>query len=591
MEGRKTMRLLLRFAAALALCAALLWAPTAAVLAQDGDQPVAEEAPARQVDRSSPRAVFDSFFRGYNDATKREGGPERMRDALSCLDLSFVAEQRRQAEGRGLANALKDVLDFHGFVELHSLPDEREAEELVDWALFTAQGPVRVVRTDDGWIFDQATLQRLDEMLQGFMASGAVKYQRFSLRTHVPPSLSGRFLLYEYWQWLGLACLFLIAWIIQRGLIGITGTGVSVINRRRQFLKDGSSAVAACRPVGLLGAAAVIVMGAPLLELPRRPIALEEWLVVAGQFLACIGAVMIAYRLVDVISARMAQRAAKSESRLDDQLVPLVQRVLKLVIAVGGALFVLDNMNVSITSLLAGFGLVSLGVGLAAKDTIANFFGSITVFVDQPFQVGDWVVVGNIEGTVEDVGFRSTRVRTFYNSLVSLPNAKLVDTAVDNMGRRHFRRMKVTLGVQYDTSPDAIEAFTEGMRQIVLANPWMRHDVYEIHLNNFGPSSLDILVYVFFKVPNWSEELRQRQNFMLQVIRLANELGVEFAFPTQTLHHASTPEHPFQAGAGRSIDDLDEVLTSFGEGGARSLGGRGGPLMQRREAPPEEPGA
>jgi MscS family membrane protein len=172
---------------------------------------------------------------------------------------------------------------------------------------------------------------------------------------------------------------------------------------------------------------------------------------------------------------------------------------------------------------------------LAAKDMIGNLFGSVTVVMDRPFHIGDWVVIGDVEGTVENVGFRSTRIRTFYNSLVSLPNAQLTTTKIDNMGARQYRRMSTLLSLTYDTPPERIEAFCAGIRQLVELHPYMRKDYYHVYLNQFAAASLDILVYVFWKTPDWGKELQERQRFLLDILRLAKELQVEFAFPTQTL--------------------------------------------------------
>jgi MscS family membrane protein len=158
------------------------------------------------------------------------------------------------------------------------------------------------------------------------------------------------------------------------------------------------------------------------------------------------------------------------------------------------------------------------------------------VLVDRPFEVGDWIVVKTPKGIVEELGFRSTRVRTFYNSLVTLPNATLVRAVVDNYGKRKYRRTKTHIGVQYDTTPDQMLAFREGIMELVRTHPYTRKDYYQVWFHQFGASSLDLLIYVFFEVPDWSTELRERERLFLDIMRLADRLGVQFAFPTQTLH-------------------------------------------------------
>ena len=152
-------------------------------------------------------------------------------------------------------------------------------------------------------------------------------------------------------------------------------------------------------------------------------------------------------------------KAQQTHNKFDDLLIPMVGKSLKVFVAVVGTIFTADNLNINVTNLLAGLGLGGLAFALAAKDLVGNFFGSLTILLDRPFHIGDWIIIGDVEGTVEQVGFRSTRVRTFYNSVITLPNALLTTTKVDNMGARRYRRMKTMLGITYDTSPEKIDEF------------------------------------------------------------------------------------------------------------------------------------
>ncbi len=275
-------------------------------------------------------------------------------------------------------------------------------------------------------------------------------------------------------------------------------------------------------------------MGGPyILGLPPTALAI---LLLAVKFFAIAAIVWSAYRAVDVGAAILESYAAGTATKYDDLLIPLLRSSAKVFIAAFGVIFLADNLNINITGLLAGLGLGGLAFALAAQDTVKNFFGSITVLVDRPFQVGDWVVIGDIEGTVEEVGFRSTRIRTFYNSLVTLPNANLISADVDNYGARRYRRWKANLGVAYDTPPEKIDVLCEGIRELVRRHPYTRKDYFHVYLNQFGASSLDILLYIFWETPDWSTELRERHRLAVDILRLAQHLGVEFAFPTQTLY-------------------------------------------------------
>jgi MscS family membrane protein len=245
---------------------------------------------------------------------------------------------------------------------------------------------------------------------------------------------------------------------------------------------------------------------------------------------------------VDLAASYFEVLAERTESKFDDLLVPMIRRALKIIVIAFGLLFIADNLNIDITSLLAGLGIGGIAFALAAKDTVENVFGSLTVMFDKPFEIGDWIKINDLEGTVEEVGFRSTRIRTFYNSQISIPNSRLVSTAVDNLGRRRYRRLSTTLGIQYDTPPEKIDAFCEGVRELIRRHPYTRKDFYMVYFNEFADFSLNILLYVFHETPDWATELRERHRLLRDIVRLAKRIGVEFAFPTQTLHVSSLPQ-------------------------------------------------
>ena len=277
-----------------------------------------------------------------------------------------------------------------------------------------------------------------------------------------------------------------------------------------------------------------------------------------------VSMVWAAFRVTDLIGDWLSAKASKTETKFDDLLIPMIKRTAKIFLAAIGLIYIANAFQIEIMPLLTGLGIGGLAVAFAAKDTIENLFGSIAVILDRPFEIGDWVVVNDTEGTVEDLGFRSTRIRTFYNSLVTVPNATLVRATVDNYGRRKYRRFTTKLNVTYDTHPDKIEAFCAGIREIVKLHPYTRKDYYHVWLNGFGAHSLDVLVYIFFECPDWSIELREKHRFMLDVVRLADRLGVEFAFPTQTLHVAQldpTAQHTPEA-----VPDTDSERRSVIEG-------------------------
>lgn len=193
---------------------------------------------------------------------------------------------------------------------------------------------------------------------------------------------------------------------------------------------------------------------------------------------------------------------------------PLITRTLKIFVTVVGLSFVADNLNIDVTGLIAG-------LALAAKDMVRNLFGSITVLMGRTCTVGEWIRVGDQEGAVAAFGFRSTRIRTSYNPGVTVPNSQFITANVDNAGERRFRRLSTKFAIACETPPDRIEAFCEGIAEIVRRHPYVREDYYPVHPNGLGGSALEILVSVLWETPDWGTKLRQRHRFLLDRLRLA----------------------------------------------------------------------
>ncbi|MGR8921341.1 MAG: mechanosensitive ion channel family protein [Gammaproteobacteria bacterium] len=489
---------------------------------------------------ASPRATMESFLEAMQAV--RDGDAGAMSAAIATLDLDAVSPLVRDEKGAELAWMLTEV------VKLTREPDTARFSTRASGEPFVFQtydaGRLSIEFEDGvGWRFSAETVAALPAILDELIAAQKAEGTDVAtlvdlplgvrLRASVPPRLREVGLILEHWQWLGILVIILAGMVVDK----IVAWLLRMFARSwRQRFAEGSFRDVddtILRPLGLMAMAIVWWTGLNLLGLPASALVV---LLVTVKFLACLSAVWGAYRLVDLLSAFLLNKAHMTESKLDDALVPLVTRTMKVFVTVMGVIFIADNLDVDVTSLLAGLGLGGLAFALAAKDVAGNLFGSITVLLDQTFHVGDWVVIGDVEGTVERIGFRSTRIRTFYNSLVSVPNSTLITANVDNMGKREYRRLSCKYGIAYDTPPDRIDAFCEGLRELVRQHPYMRKDNFHVYLNGLGDSSLEILVYVFWRTPDWGTELRERHRFLLDSLRLAERLGVEFAFPTQTIY-------------------------------------------------------
>ncbi len=498
----------------------------------------------------SPRATMGTFLSAMNDI--KRGSPERIEDALSTLDLSGINPLVRQEQGTDLAWMLIEIMDRTQIIDLQKIPDKRDGSAYLFHQY--ESGEIRITRRESGhWLFDPATLNRLPAIMDEVASSKRVEGKEaeagrvpwhIRFRQQIPNSLKTTAFLLPNWQWLGLLVTILLGVAADKLVSFFLRSGVRRWRQRTRHGEFKEISENILRPLGLMAMALIWWSGITLMGLSEHVMLV---LLLAVKFLASISGVWAAYRLVDLVSAYLYKHAQESRNKLDDALVPLIPRTLKIFVTVIGFVFIADNLNVDISSLLAGLGLGGLAFALAAKDMVQNLFGSITVLMDQTFSVGDWVIVDGVEGSVERIGFRSTRIRTFYNSLVTVPNSKFITATVDNMGERRYRRLSCKLSITYNTPPDRIEALCEGIRELVRQHPYMRKDYYQVYLNEFAASSLEVLLYVFWETPEWSTELRERHRFLLDILRLAQRLGVEFAFPTQTLYMKQEPEtsgHP-----------------------------------------------
>ena len=370
----------------------------------------------------------------------------------------------------------------------------------------------------------------------------------------------------EVQQYIGLGVLAVVATAVHFALLRV----IAIVVRRRYAGDDltfweGERRLLN-RGILLLVIGITAVVGFPTLDFDPD---VESIVNQATSLVAAVAVILLAYRVIEIGVDVLARHASETETKLDDSLVPLLRTSMRLFVTAVGILFVLQNLDVDVSSLVAGLGLGGLAIALAAQDTVRNVLGGATIFADKPFEVGDWVIVDGVEGTVETVGFRSTRVRTFYNSLVSVPNGNLMNAGIDNMGQRRWRRYKTTLGIGYHTTPDQMQAFVEGIRAIIRASPGMRQDYFMVEFHGFGATSLDVLVYCFMDAADWNEELRTRHVLNLDIMRLAESLQVDFAFPTQTVHIAEMPGQPQQLPRVPDRAQLRKVVNSFGpEGGS-----------------------
>ena len=257
-----------------------------------------------------------------------------------------------------------------------------------------------------------------------------------------------------------------------------------------------------------------------------------------------------------------------THSRLDDQLVPILNNFFTGLVIVIGVFKLLNLFGVDTTTLIAGATIGGLAFALASQDTVKNLIGTIMIFLDKPFHIDDWIEAGEVVGTVERVGFRSTRVRAADTSVYQIPNSKLSEIVINNKGLRLYRRYNTNLGLRYDTPPELIEAFVNGVRKIVIEHPETRSDSYNVEFTGFGDSALLIMVNVYFKSLAWGVEQSSKHRLHIAIIKLASELGVEFAFPSTTVTIEQFPDKSnlspkYNTDKARLESSISKVISEF----------------------------
>ncbi|WP_258104415.1 mechanosensitive ion channel family protein [Marinoscillum sp. MHG1-6] len=475
--------------------------------------------------------------------------------------LPFNLKNRTEKEAITAAIKLKQILDGEGiYIDVHDTPKDEDYVDSLSkknrYVLTSEHPEIYLVKEGENWYYSERSIVFIDILHKKVFRFGTDRLVRLL------PKLGTRKVLgLHMYQYIGILILAFLSTVIHKVFTFIVEKiFIQLIHQAGYERLAGRYLLPAARPASMFLVFGLLVIFAPVLQLPPD---ISHYVMIVLKALIPLFGTMVFYRMVDVLALYLERLAQKTKSTLDDQLVPLMRKTLKTFIVIIGTLFVLSNLNIDIIPLLTGLSIGGLAFALAAQDTIKNFFGSLMIFIDKPFQIGDWITSGDIDGTVEEVGFRSSRIRTFRNSLMYVPNGKMADSVIDNHGLRQYRRFYTQITVTYDTPPELIETFVEGLRKIVETHPNTRKDYYNIYFNDMASFSLNIMFYIFFEVPDWPGELKARHEVLLEIVRLAEKLGVNFAFPTQTLHMENFPGQPSMSPSYVGKDEMKLKLDEY----------------------------
>jgi MscS family membrane protein len=297
------------------------------------------------------------------------------------------------------------------------------------------------------------------------------------------------------------------------------------------------------KPIGLCVMLSIIYLGSSYVQYPPQWNLVNEdeigikMLINKGFSLIFIYSIFwILLKMIDFVGLILLKKAELTANKMDDQLIPFIIEIGKIFIYIFGIFMVMGNVfNVNIAALATGLGIGGIALAMASKESLENLLGSFTIFFDQPFTVGDVVIVGSVTGTIEKVGFRSTRIRTFDKSLVTVPNKKMIDAELDNLGLRSVRRVKFNIGLTYETSTDQIKAIVKDIQEMINQHEKTNNDG-RVRFQEFGASSLDIMVMYFVDSPKWEDLINVKEDVNYKIMEIVKNHKSDFAFPTTTVH-------------------------------------------------------
>ena len=481
----------------------------------------------------SPRAAMQ----GYLSAV-RAGDDDR---AAGYLDLRRVPRGRLADLGPSLARQLGVVVDQALLIATESLSDDPEGQQDDGLApgtdrvgvIDSRRGPVEMllqrVPGEDGtpvWKIAAATVAQVPALYREF------GYGR--LGDLLPPVLLDvRVLEIALWQWIGLllavVVAYAISWLVAAGLVRL----VRPIVARSRTRLDEKLLDTAGGPLRLAIGLLLFATGVLALSLP---IAVRQVFVGLGTAAAIFTVAWLAVRVIDVFAGLVADGLTARGRTTAIAMVPVGEKAAKAIVAGFAVIAILQNIGINVTGILAGLGIGGLAVALAGQKTIENLFGGVTLVLDQPVRVGDFCRFGDTLGTVEEIGLRSTRVRTLDRTVVAVPNAEFSALQLENFARRDRIWLHTTLGLRYETTPDQLRYVLVEIRSMLYAHPRVDPDPARIRFVGFGAYSLDCEIFAYVLTADYGEFLAIREDIFLRIMDIVAASGSGFAFPSQTAY-------------------------------------------------------
>ena len=342
----------------------------------------------------------------------------------------------------------------------------------------------------------------------------------------------------RWWQWLGFPVVALIALAIGRVLGGITRAALHLWFSRTRTTLDERLLQRIGPALTLLWAVGAFRLLLPWLALLPEARSFVHAVLAAGVVVATF---WMLWRSADVIIEVLLEHPWAVDNPSARSLLSVGGNLTKAAVAVGGVVTTIATFGYPVATMLAGLGIGGIAFAFGAQKTVENLFGSVALAADQPCRVGDFVKIEDFVGTVERIGSRSTRIRTLDRTLITIPNGRLSDMRIESFAVRDRIRLSITIGVVYDTTEAQMQGILSGMGQVLRAHPKIWPDTVVVRFAGFGACSLDIEVMCWFQTTDYNEFRDCRQDVLLGFMKVVEEAGSTFAFPTRSVHLVSGP--------------------------------------------------
>jgi len=467
-----------------------------------------------------------------------------MPDSYDLNKASATIRGLPKAEAQDKAKKIKKILDGNGLIiDFAEVPTNPNYIDTVNFGMRTLEEnknryvpfPVRlpkvyIEKVGNRWYYSVETLSNVDALYKK-----TFPYDLAKLNDKFPQFFQRTILGIYLWKPVLALLILVICLIIYYILEPLFFLVLKFL--QKYFIKGKISANSLAilhevsRPIVLLVITRFLRRALPSLQLGGW----NAFLVTGLKIAETIFWVFVVLKLAKFMLNYYYEKEGVSRSRLDKQLAPILSKLVQGLIVLIGVFRILTVFGVDPTTVLAGASIGGIAVAFAAQDSVKNFIGTVVIFMDKPFQINDWISFAGVEGAVEKVGFRSTIIRASDTTVFQIPNSKISEADINNIGLRIYRRYKFEVGVRYDTPPVLIEDFIAGIKKIIALHPSTKSQAYNVDFIAFGDSSLKILVNVYFKDLDWGQEQESKHILHMAILKLADSLGVQFAFPSSTL--------------------------------------------------------